>query len=52
MKSTINQEIAAQLEELKSQGLFKKERVISTPQSAEISAMPGGEVLNFCANNY
>lgn len=52
MKSTINQEIAAQLEELKSQGLFKKERIISTPQSAEISATPGGEVLNFCANNY
>lgn len=52
MKSMINREIAAQLDELKSQGLFKKERIISTPQSAEISATPGGEVLNFCANNY
>jgi glycine C-acetyltransferase len=53
MNHTINQEIAQELEALKSEGLFKKERIISTPQSASILAQPPGfEVLNFCANNY
>ncbi|HJL44011.1 MAG TPA: glycine C-acetyltransferase [Myxococcales bacterium LLY-WYZ-16_1] len=33
-------------------GLLKRERVIETPQEAKIRADPGGEVLNFCANNY
>lgn len=52
MKNVINESIAKELEELRQQGLFKKERIISTPQSAEITADPGGNVLNFCANNY
>lgn len=52
MRNVINTAIAKELEDLRQQGLFKKERVISTPQSAEISAVPGGDVLNFCANNY
>ncbi len=52
MKNNINETIGKELEELKSQGLFKRERIISTAQSAEIKAQPGGEVLNFCANNY
>ena len=39
------------LQEIESAGLFKNERVISTPQGAEIAA-GSGHVLNFCANNY
>jgi glycine C-acetyltransferase len=43
----------ATLKDIDSQGLFKRERVIKTPQSAEISVGDGNQkVLNFCANNY
>ena len=42
----------AQLEDLRQQRLFKSERVITTPQSAEIELADGRRVLNFCANNY
>ncbi|MDA0677667.1 MAG: glycine C-acetyltransferase, partial [Bacteroidetes bacterium] len=38
--------------ELENQGLFKKERVIASPQGAEITLASGQKVLNFCANNY
>lgn len=38
--------------ELQSQGLFKKERIITTPQGADIKVSTGETVLNFCANNY
>ena len=37
---------------IKNQNLFKKERIITTPQSVEISTDKGYKVLNFCANNY
>ena len=40
------------LEEIRAAGLYKNERVITTPQSVEIKVQNGGEVLNFCANNY
>lgn len=40
------------LEEIKAEGLFKQERVITTPQGVMISTQEAGEVLNFCANNY
>ena len=43
---------ASQLEGLRSQGLFKSERVITSPQSAQIELADGRKVLNFCANNY
>lgn len=43
--------LSHELESLKEQGLFKAERVITTPQDAVIRS-EGGEVLNFCANNY
>ena len=49
---TLENQLSHTLEEIQSQGLFKKERIISTPQAVEIQASPGGEVLNFCANNY
>ena len=41
-----------ELESLKSAGLYKSERVITSTQSAEITVADGGSVLNFCANNY
>ena len=43
---------AATLEGLREQGLFKAERIITSPQSAEIELADGRRVLNFCANNY
>jgi glycine C-acetyltransferase len=51
MNSSFVKRIAAELEEIKASGLFKTERIITSPQGAEI--MVGGKkVLNFCANNY
>jgi glycine C-acetyltransferase len=44
--------LASDTEALKEQGLFKAERVITTPQQAEIGVSTGETVLNFCANNY
>jgi glycine C-acetyltransferase len=40
------------LEEIRAAGLYKKERIITTPQNVEIKVQDGSEVLNFCANNY
>lgn len=51
MNEKFVQRIAAELEEIKSAGLFKSERVIASPQGAEIT-VNGKTVLNFCANNY
>ncbi len=44
--------IASELEGLKSAGLYKSERVITSTQSGEIEVASGAKVLNFCANNY
>ena len=52
MSERIDQEIAAELTAIRDAGLFKKERIITSPQSAEIHTKEGGDVLNFCANNY
>jgi len=52
MFDNVRPQIQKELEELREAGLYKEERIISTPQGAEICATPGGEVLNFCANNY
>jgi glycine C-acetyltransferase len=43
---------AAELDSIREQGLYKTERVITTPQSSSIRTTEGREVLNFCANNY
>ena len=43
---------AADLESIRDAGLFKSERIITSPQSAEITLDDGRAVLNFCANNY
>ena len=40
------------LAKIKAEGLYKKERTLTTPQGIIISTLEGGEVLNFCANNY
>lgn len=50
--SNIDHAIEQELEAIKDEGLYKSERVIITPQGAEIKTTQGGEVLNFCANNY
>ncbi|MEM7372730.1 MAG: glycine C-acetyltransferase [Bacteroidota bacterium] len=46
--SHLQQELAA----IKSAGLYKQERIIASPQGAEIQVSDGSSVLNFCANNY
>ena len=46
------QEIQAELDKIQSDGLFKAERVIVSPQGASIRVGEGAGVLNFCANNY
>jgi len=50
--SSIDQTIQTEIKALKEAGLYKKERIITTPQSAAITTTAGEEVLNFCANNY
>ena len=51
MNDNFAQRIARELEEIKSAGLYKNERVITSEQGAEIE-VGGKKVLNFCANNY
>jgi glycine C-acetyltransferase len=51
MYDTLKPALQKELEEIKSAGLYKQERIISSPQGAEITAN-GKKVLNFCANNY
>ena len=52
MSDKLNQQIQTELDAIKAAGLFKRERTITSPQGAEIDTIEGGEVLNFCANNY
>ena len=51
MNQTLVNRIAAELEEIKEAGLFKKERIIEGPQGAVIK-VGGKDVINLCANNY
>ena len=52
MNKKFIENLSEKLEELKDTGLYKSERVITSQQSGKISVSPGGNVLNFCANNY
>lgn len=52
MFGAMKDQIAATLEELKTAGLYKSERIITSPQQAEITVKGGQKVINFCANNY
>ena len=51
MYDTLKPILISELEEIKSAGLYKQERIISSPQGADIIAN-GKAVINFCANNY
>lgn len=52
MYGTIKQHLQQELEEIKEAGLYKSERIITSPQGAVIKLDTGQEVINFCANNY
>ncbi len=52
MYNTLKPKLEAELEGIKEAGLYKKERVITSPQAADITTADGKEVINFCANNY
>lgn len=52
MYNQIKSKLVQELKSIEEAGLFKKERVITSPQSAEITIAGGKKVLNFCANNY
>ncbi|WP_448212516.1 glycine C-acetyltransferase [Colwellia sp. MEBiC06753] len=52
MSSTFYAHIQEQINQVKAEGLYKAERVITTAQQAEIAVASGEEVINFCANNY
>ncbi len=52
MYGNFKHHLEQELKEIKEAGLYKKERIINTPQNAEIAVTTGDQVLNFCANNY
>jgi glycine C-acetyltransferase len=52
MYGSLKSELEGKLADIRSEGLYKDERVIATPQGALIRVADGKEVLNFCANNY
>jgi glycine C-acetyltransferase len=52
MFDSLKPKLEKELKEIKEAGLFKSERIITSPQSAEITIAGGQKVLNFCANNY
>ncbi|WP_158974814.1 glycine C-acetyltransferase [Cellulophaga sp. L1A9] len=52
MYGNIKNYLTEELENIKESGLFKKERIITSPQDAVITISTGEEVINFCANNY
>jgi len=49
---TYKKHLQTQLEDIKTSGLYKNERIITTPQGEDIKVVDGSEVSNFCANNY
>lgn len=49
---SLDSRLGDELDAIRAQGLFKAERIIASPQSAEITLADGRRVLNFCANNY
>ena len=52
MYGKMKQHLRAELDSLGEAGLYKRERVIVSPQRAAIGVAGGKEVINFCANNY
>ena len=52
MYGAIKEFLQTEIDTIKDNGLYKKERIITSPQGAEITISTGEKVLNFCANNY
>jgi glycine C-acetyltransferase len=52
MSKKILEDLRSEFSTLKTEGLYKQERIITSPQAAGISVSTGEKVLNFCANNY
>ncbi|MFN9801194.1 MAG: aminotransferase class I/II-fold pyridoxal phosphate-dependent enzyme, partial [Bacteroidota bacterium] len=52
MYGTFQEYLRRELQSIEDAGLFKRERIITSPQGAEITTSDGRQVLNFCANNY
>lgn len=52
MYESLKPKLEKELKEISDAGLYKSERIITSPQGAEISTSEGKQVLNFCANNY
>lgn len=52
MYDSVSPQLIEIIEEIRESGLYKDERIIVSPQAAEISVVGGAEVINFCANNY
>lgn len=52
MFSAMRDRLAAELAEIRSQGLYKEERILTSPQSSLVTVRGGRQVLNLCANNY
>ncbi|RZM25385.1 MAG: glycine C-acetyltransferase [Pedobacter sp.] len=52
MYKTLQPVLQQELEQIEKDGLFKRERVITSPQGADIKVSTGQDVINFCANNY
>ena len=52
MYNTLKPVLQQELEAIENAGLYKKERIIISPQGADITVQGGNEVINFCANNY
>jgi glycine C-acetyltransferase len=48
----VQQQVRAELDQIRADGLYKTERIIESPQGSSIRVQDGKEVLNFCANNY
>ena len=49
---TLKEKLDNEIKDIKESGLYKRERIIITPQGADIKTNDGKEVINFCANNY
>tara|TARA_B110000091_G_scaffold49765_1_gene54857 strand:+ start:165 stop:1355 length:1191 start_codon:yes stop_codon:yes gene_type:complete len=52
MYETLQAKLKQEISDIKEAGLYKNERIITTPQGADIKTDTAGEVINFCANNY
>jgi len=52
MYGKIKEHLQSELQTIEDNGIFKKERIITSPQGTEITISTGEKVLNFCSNNY